>query len=207
MEVAGRGVDLALHGKYSPSGLVPVLHVDAETTVWDSLAIAEYANELAGGRAWPADAKARAHARCVTAEMHSGFPDLRAAMPMNIKMRLVGKPAGEVSEKVKSQLERITAIFTDARLKYGVPSGHPYLFGAFSAADAFYAPVVWRIVSYNVRLGTPEARAYVAAMRADPFMKEWETAALAETNPIGHYDVAAVELGGGRVRTDDEEVV
>lgn len=58
-----------------------------------------------------------------------------------------------------------------------------------------------------MRLGTPEARAYVAAMRADPFMKEWETAALAETNPIGHYDVAAVELGGGRVRTDDEEVV
>lgn len=114
VEVAGRGVDLALHGKYSPSGLVPVLHVDAETTVWDSLAIAEYANELAGGRAWPADAKARAHARCVTAEMHSGFPDLRAAMPMNIKMRLVGKPAGEVSEKVKSQLERITAIFTRA---------------------------------------------------------------------------------------------
>lgn len=179
------------------------MHLQDGTVVWDSLAIAEYVHEYVAG-VWPSDPKARAHARCIAAEMHSGFGDLRGAMPMNIKMRLIGK---EPSAKVASQIERITQIFTDARTRFGIPSGKgPYLFGAFSAADAFYAPVVWRFVTYNVRLATPEARAYVAAMRADPFMREWEAGALAETSAIGHYDTASGELGG-RARTEDEEVV
>ena len=198
IEVEGGGFN-PRHQAYSPSGLVPCLH-DTETgqRVWDSLGIAEWlAERLPAGCVWPADPAARAYARCIALEMHSGFPDVRANMPCNFKMRLNGGP---MSDKTALQVERIATIWAEARAKYGIPSGAgPYLFGAFSAADAMYAPVVSRFVSYNVSLDAwPEAKAYAAAMLNNAFYKQWEAAALVETNPIGHYDETALRVGNGR---------
>jgi glutathione S-transferase len=200
--VEGKGF-AKVHQQYSPNGLVPCVHDDDGTIVWDSLAIAEYLAERSpAGAVWPENPRARVLARCISAEMHSGFGDVRATMPMNIKTRVAGM---ELSEKVAQQVERIEELWTDARTTYGVPSGAgPYLFGKFTAADAFYAPIVWRFFCYNVPLKSALARQYVADMLRDTFMKEWEAGALAETNPIPHYDEAAVSQGGGLRAPSDE---
>ena len=149
--VAGRGPN-DLHRGYSQNGLVPCLHLENEFQIWDTLAIAEFlAESFPAKHLWPADRLARARARSVSAEMHSGFGSLRGARGMNIKMRLQGAP---LSAEVASDVARIDQIWTEARRQFGASSDQPYLLGAFSVADAMFAPVIWRFHSYNV-LSTP----------------------------------------------------
>ncbi|MEX2649444.1 MAG: glutathione S-transferase family protein [Alphaproteobacteria bacterium] len=154
--------------RFSPSGKVPVL-IEGELRIWDSLAICEYAAELAPAL-WPADAAARAVARSVSAEMHAGFMELRRLMSMDVTARL---PAPESTPTLRSDIARILELWGDCRARFE-PSG-PFLFGAFSVADAMYAPVVTRFVTYGVKL-TQSARAYVEAMTALPAMRDWASA-------------------------------
>lgn len=197
--ITGRGRNEAFFS-FSPSGLVPVLRDEASSvTVWDSLAICEYVAELAPpGRVWPVDAAARAYARSACAEMHSGFVELRSSHTMNIKMNLVGKP---LEKKVAEHVERITTIFETARARWGEAAtgaaAGPYLFGAFSAADAFYAPVICRFITYNISLeGSKRASEYMAAMLKDEHFAAWRADALKETLVLAHYDALSVETGG-----------
>jgi glutathione S-transferase len=166
-------------GSLSPSGLVPVLWEGAPGTgfpTWDTLAIVERANELFPDKGlWPSDPLARARARSVASEMHSGFRALRGAMPMNLRGRHPGKG---MSPDVARDIARISSIWTEARAKYG--RGGPYLFGAFSAADAFYAPVATRFVTYGVELAG-EAKAYLQALLQDSAVREWTVEGLKET--------------------------
>ncbi len=166
---------------HSPSGKVPCLN-DHGLAVWDSLAICEYLAERTPAL-WPADRAARAVARSVSAEMHSGFVALRQHMSMNIRKDYAGK--GRTPE-VEADIARITAIWNDCRARFG--AGGAYLFGAFTAADAMYAPVCFRFKTYGVK---PEgaAGAYLAAMLEHPWMREWEAAALAETESIPAEDL------------------
>ena len=189
VQVGGRGAHGG-HAAYSDSGLVPCLH-DGDLRVWDSLAIAEYLAERHAGL-WPADRRARARARSICAEMHSGFGAMRAALPMNVKLRLRGGP---VSDEVGADIERVVRIWSGCRAD-AVGAG-PYLFGDFSIADAMYAPVVWRFHTYNIAL-PPAAAHYRDAMLAHPAMREWQQAALAETVALGHYDTVAERFGGPR---------
>ncbi len=158
--------------KHSPSGKVPAL-IDAGLTVWDSMAICEYAAEVEP-TLWPLQRAARAVARAVSAEMHAGFAALRSKMPMNCKAALPGQ--GRTPE-VERDIARIAALWEECRERFG--GGGAFLFGAFSIADAMYAPVVWRFRTYAVAL-PPAARAYAEAMEALPAMQEWLAAALAE---------------------------
>ena len=162
----------------APSGKVPALH-DGDLVLWDSLAITEYlAEQYPGVAVWPADAEARAIARCVAAEMHSGFSALRTHMPMNCRASHPGK--GQTPE-VLADIARITALWTDCRTRFG--AGGPFLFGAFSAADAFYAPVVSRFLTYAVALPSI-CQDYVAAVRALPAMQAWYAAGIAEQERV-----------------------
>lgn len=187
--VSGGGASEA-HRGYSANGLVPCLH-DEGFQIWETLAIAEYLAER-HPVIWPADALARARARSVSAEMHAGFAALRNAMPMNIKLCLKGRAA---SAAVQADIDRIVAIWTEARRQFG--QGGPWLFGAFSAADAMYAPVVWRFRTYNVALPA-EAAAYRDAMLELPAMQLWQAGALAESARIADCDALAAEYGGDR---------
>jgi glutathione S-transferase len=170
--LAGQGAN-ATFRTFSPSGLVPALH-DGDTVVWESLAIAEYLAERHEGM-WPAERKARAFARSIAAEMHAGFRDLRNDMTMCIRERVDVRPW---SPALAADIERIAAIWTEARRRFG--DGGPYLFGRFSIADAFYAPVAFRFRTYDVDPGGI-ASDYAKALLAHPFVAEWERAALAET--------------------------
>ena len=161
--------------KHSPAGKVPIL-VDGATTVWDSLAILEYLAEKSP-RLWPADAGDRARARSVAAEMHSGFPNLRNHMSMNVRKRFPGK--GRTPE-VQAEIARIVQIWNEAK--------GPFLFGAFSGADAMYAPVVLRFRTYEVDL-PPVARGYYDAMLALPAMREWIAASEREAESIPQFDM------------------
>ena len=125
--------------------------------------------------------------------MHSGFANLRKAMPMNLKFKLKGKPA---EAAVQRDIDRIVEIWTEARTRFATPGG-PYLFGSFSVADGMYAPVVWRFHIYNVPL-PPVAAAYRDAMLAHPAMQEWYAAALQETEVVAHYDGVSKEYGEPR---------
>ena len=161
--------------KHSPSGKVPLLKVEGEL-IWDSLAICEWAAETwpkAG--LWPADKTARAVARSVTAEMHSGFLPMRRDMPMDILG--IHEPGPGVTEEASADIRRITAIWTFCRERFG--QGGPFLFGAFSIADAFFAPVVTRFTSYHVDLD-PVCRAYVEAVWAHPALQAWKRGAEVE---------------------------
>jgi glutathione S-transferase len=158
--------------RHSPSGRVPAL-IDGALTVWDSIAICEYAAEIEPAL-WQQDRAARATARSVSAEMHSGFAALRSKMPMDCQARLPG--AGRTPESEKD-IARIAALWEECRGRYGADG--PFLFGRFSIADAMYAPVVWRFRSYGVEL-PPVARAYANTMEALPAMQDWLAAALAE---------------------------
>ena len=160
-------------GRWSPSGRVPVL-LDGDLRIWDSVAICEYASELAGGAGWPADRNLRAFARSISAEMHSGFGALRHAMPMNIR---ASTPYKKHQAYVISDIARLTAIWEICRSRYGKDG--PFLFGKFSIADAMFAPVVWRFQTYAVEL-PPVSRAWVETMRTLPAMEEWRASALAE---------------------------
>lgn len=166
--------------KRSPNGKVPVLR-DGEVTVWDSLAITEYLAER-HAYLWPADAVARAHARCAGAEMHSGFQAVRNWMPMNVRRSY---PIAVPREDVQKDIDRIQALWTEARAKFGA-SG-PYLYGAFSAADAYFAPVVFRFATYGVKC-SPVVAEYLKAMLAHPSMQQWIADSKAETVVIGHEE-------------------
>ena len=159
--------------EFSPSGLVPCLH-DGDVVVWDSLAIAEYLAERHPGM-WPEDATARAFARSIVCEMHAGFRDLRGDMTMCIRERVDVRPW---SAALTKDIERIKALWSEARRRFG--SGGPYLFGAVSIADAFFAPVAFRFKTYGVE---PEGVAgdYWRSLLAHPLVRAWEAAALQET--------------------------
>jgi glutathione S-transferase len=160
---------------FTRSGKVPAL-VDGDVTIWDSLAIIEYAAErFPEARLWPEDRASRAHARSISAEMHSGFMALRNECGMNLH-----RPVGAIalSADARADIARIQQIWTECRERYG-RSG-PFLFGAFGGADAMFAPVVHRFRTYAVEV-TPDVRRYMDAMMALPAFAEWNRAALAET--------------------------
>jgi glutathione S-transferase len=160
--------------RYSPSGKVPYL-IDGTLGIWDSLAIVETLNELfPEAKLWPSDLAARAFARSVAAEMHSGFGALRNDMPMDLQASAPGK--GHTPEAL-ADAARIQEIWRACRKRFGA-SG-PYLFGAFTAADCFYAPVVFRFLSYGVTLDAT-AKSYCDAILAHPSVKSWRDAALRE---------------------------
>jgi glutathione S-transferase len=163
--------------KISPTRRVPVL-VDGDLCVWESLAICEYASEIAGGRGWPEDPRLRAFARAVAAEMHSGFPALRAACPMNA--RATGRRV-PMTPPLERDVVRIDAIWSGCRRDHGERG--PFLFGAFSAADAMFAPVVLRIRTYGLPLSGLATR-YLETMLADAHLREWIESACLETQVI-----------------------
>jgi len=155
----------------SPTGKVPLLK-HGERTVWDSLAICEYLAETFPDAAlWPADAHARAVARSVSAEMHSGFVGLRTAMPMDLKG--VYPDLGRTPQ-CAADIARLTALWADARARFGAEG--PFLFGRFSIADAMFAPVVTRLRAYAVELD-PVSQAYSDAVLDLPAMRDWYAAA------------------------------
>ena len=159
--------------KYSPSGKIPCL-IDGETIVWESLAICEYLAEKAPSLL-PSDGKARAEARSVSAEMHAGFSALRQEMSMDIR---ASTPSGIRSAELENDIARIVSIWEGCRQRYAGMG--PFLFGHFCMADAMYAPVVWRFLTYHVAL--PEAsHKWMETMTALPAMQEWRSAALAES--------------------------
>ena len=167
--------------KFNPAGRVPVL-VDEDFPVWDTLAIAEYvAERFPEKNLWPADPRQRARARSVCAEMHSGFSALRNRCPMNVEASLpeVGARCRDEWTDVAADLHRIDAMWTEALAE----SGGPFLFGAFSAADAFYAPVCSRVRTYALPLGAV-ASAYVDRIHAVPAMHAWCKAARREKDFI-----------------------
>ena len=167
-------------GDYSPSRRVPALH-DGDVRLWDSLAIAEYVNERwLGGRGWPADLAVRAHARAISAEMHSGFTALRQEMPMNCRKRVTGRTFGADAE---NDIVRVQAIWRDARRRHAGPG--KFLFGHFGVADAMYAPVVLRFVSYGVALA-PDVQGYADAIVSMPAMQEWLADAVTEALSDAH---------------------
>jgi glutathione S-transferase len=153
--------------QWSPSGKVPLLDDDG-LKVWDSLAICEYlAERFPESGLWPKDREARAVARAVSAEMHSGFQALRSTCPMDVAEDL---PMADIPDDVKADVARIEALWSDCRTRYGQDG--PYLFGSFTNADAMYAPVVTRIRTYRLPVG-PVASAYCDAIMAHPAMVRW----------------------------------
>ena len=156
----------------SQNGKVPALDDDG-VHVWESLAILEYlAEKFPRAGLWPADARARAHARAVAAEMHGGFAALRGECPMNFWRPVKRR---ELSADALADVARIDAMWSECRVRYG----GPFLFGAFGAADAMYAPVVSRFHTYAVEVGE-RSRAYMDAVMALPAWREWKEAALKE---------------------------
>ena len=164
----------ALLAQRSPTARVPVLR-HGEIVVWDSLAICEYVAELyPDAQLWPSDVHRRAHARAVSAEMHSGFQALRCELPMNIAKRL---PAPLLSTDAKADLARVLVLLEDCRARYA--SSGPYLFGSFSVADCMYAPVITRFTTYGIELSEVLAR-YRTMLYARPAMQRWIAEAQAE---------------------------
>jgi glutathione S-transferase len=172
-------------GATSPSRRVPVLR-HGELLVWDSLAICEYACELAG-RGWPAARDARAVARAACAEMHSGFSRLRSQWPMNA--RATGRTTPPDSERA-ADIARIENLWAECRSRFG--AGGPWLFGEFSVADAMYAPVVLRLRTYGQPVRDDTAR-YMATVLADVHLGNWLAAAAAES-----WVIEASEIGGNQ---------
>ena len=167
--------------EYSPSGKVPVL-IDDKVQVWESLAIIEYvAERFPGAGLWPQRSGARAHARAIAHEMHGGFLPLRRSCPMNMR-RAPG--AIELAADALANVARIDEIWTDCRARYG----GPFLFGAFGAADAMYAPVVSRFHTYGVPVG-PIARVYMDAVMSLPAWAVWEAEAQRETWVLPEFEI------------------
>ncbi|MBW3582249.1 MAG: glutathione S-transferase family protein [Euryarchaeota archaeon] len=158
--------------EWSPAGRVPVL-VDDDVTVWDTLAITEHLAETTAAPVWPKGREARALARSIVAEMHAGFSRLREALPMNLGKSFAYRERPEAA----ADIARVQELVLDARRRFG--DGGPFLFGAFTAADAFYAPVMSRFWTYSVPL-EPEVAAYRDAVLALPAFGEWREAALDE---------------------------
>jgi glutathione S-transferase len=177
----------ALLERHAPARRVPVLQ-NGKTTIWESLAICEYAAEIfPEAQLWPADRETRAVARAVANEMHSGFAALRQWLPMDIRSRL--SMAGR-AEKVAADIARVTLLWRECRAAHGAGGANgagPFLFGGFTIADAMFAPVTTRFVTYGVDLDETCAR-YVEAVTALPAMQAWIAAAKAEPWTIV-YDV------------------
>ncbi len=173
---------------FSPNGKVPCLHDEAlQTVVWDSLAIVEYLAEQYP-QVWPRDRRARAFARSAAAEMHSGFTALRGTCPMNvgIRVKLTAAPAA-----LQQDLARLDSLWQQGLSEFG----GPFLAGEqFSAVDAFFAPVAFRVQSYGLVLSAP-AMAYVARLLALPAMQQWTRAALAEGRREPSHEEACVAFG------------
>jgi len=164
-------------GPVSPVGKVPAL-VDADLAVWDTLAIAEYlAEKFPDKQLWPADVKARARARSICAEMHSGFAALRSACPMNIEAHLpeIGQLAWRDKPAVRADVARLVAMWSELLAQHG----GPMLFGTFSAADAYFAPVVMRLKTYALPV-PGDIAAYMGRVCALPGVQAWVQGALAE---------------------------
>ncbi|MFO7324323.1 MAG: glutathione S-transferase family protein [Pseudomonadota bacterium] len=158
--------------RFSPSGRVPVL-VDGDVKVWDSLAIVEYLAER-HEEVWPADARARAWARSAAAEMHSGFADLRTQCSMSVGVRV---RLHHLSDELLADLRRLTELWGDGFMRHG----GPFLAGrAFTAVDAFFAPVAARVQTYGLHLPR-DAMSYVERLLAQPAVREWIEAGIAET--------------------------
>jgi glutathione S-transferase len=169
---------------FSRAGKVPVL-VDGETVVWDSLAIIEYIAECyPEKKLWPDEAAARAHARSVCAEMHSGFVPLRSECGMNLRRPI--RPV-TLSPDAKANVTRIEEIWRECRARYGAKG--PFLFGGFGAADAMYAPVVHRLRTYAIDVA-PDTKAYMETMMALPAFQQWTREGLAETLVIDRFEDA-----------------
>jgi glutathione S-transferase len=169
---------------FSHSGKVPVL-IDGDVTIWDSLAIIEYlAERFPEKRLWPDDRAARAYARSISAEMHSGFVALRNECGMNLH-----RPIGAIalSDEASANIARVQQIWTECRERYG--KFGPFLFGSFGGADAMFGPVVHRFRSYVIEV-TPAVQAYMDAMMALPAFQEWTRGGLAETLVIPRFETA-----------------
>ena len=175
----------ALRRDMAPSRLVPALKIadaEGERIVWDTLAMAETLHEMYPDAGyWPKGAAARALARSLTAEMHSGFAALRGACPMNMRRRYAGF---EVDTEVQADLERLDQLWALALDRH---DQGPYLFGAFTVADAFYAPVASRIDTYDLPIGV-RAREYVSTVLSHPSVARWQAMALADGHIQEHYE-------------------
>lgn len=164
--------------EYSVAGFVPVLK-DESTTVWDSLAICEYISECyLSGRGWPIDPHVRAQARSCSAEMHSGFANIRRDMPMNV--RAMGRKI-DMSPEIEKEVTRLDHMWADLRLRYS--SQGPWLFGDFSIADCMFAPMVLRFHTYGVRR-SDESNNYMETMLQHPALTRWTNEAKDETEVI-----------------------
>ena len=171
--------------KHSPTGQVPLL-THGGLAIWDSLAIAEYLNERHPElHLWPADAAARARARCIACEMHSSYRELRFGLPMEFSSRGL---TPQINEQCAADIKRIVQIWCETRKTYG--TGGPFLFGTFTIADAMFAPVASRFTTYLPNLAaygdTGAAEGYRATMMALPGMIDWGKAAAAEP-PLAAY--------------------
>lgn len=168
--------------EHSPSGKVPVL-IDGEAVVWESLAIISYlADRFPEKPIWPEGKAARAHAKSISMEMHGGFQALRQACPMNLGKRFAAQDLGE---KVAADVARIEAIFREARGQFA--GSGPFLFGAFSAADAMFAPVLTRFETYQIAV-KPETRSYMDAVFSHPAFARWRSEALQEFWSIPDFE-------------------
>lgn len=165
--------------RYSPSGKVPIL-LDGDLTVWESLAICEYVAERFAPQLWPEDVEVKAIARSICAEMHAGFQVLRQTMPMDCRAR---HPGVGITANLQAEIDRIVAIWHECRQKFGIDGD--FLFGKFTIADAMFAPVISRFVTYGVKLN-PVASQYAEALWALPEMQEWLAGAMKESESIVH---------------------
>jgi glutathione S-transferase len=171
--------------RHTPSGKAPCLH-DDDLTVWDSLSIIEYlADSHPQYAVWPTERRPRAMARSLAAEMHSGFMDLRALLPMNMRRKVQRR---DLTAGALADAARLEQAFAEAREQFG--RGGDFLFGDFSAADAMFAPIVNRLYVYDVTV-TPMTRTYMDRMMALPAWQEWSGQASMEPWTIAKYEVAA----------------
>jgi glutathione S-transferase len=167
---------------FTHSGKVPAL-IDGDITIWDSLSIIEYiAERFPETRLWPEERASRAHARSISAEMHSGFAALRNECGMNLHRPVRAIP---LSADARANVARIQQIWAECHERYGKLG--PFLFGAFSGADAMFAPVVHRFLTFAIEVA-PDARHYMDAMMSLPAFQEWTRAGLAETLVIERFE-------------------
>lgn len=171
---------------FSPTGKVPCLH-NGDITVWDSMGITEFLAD-SHSAVWPAANPARAWARCAAAEMHSGFSSLRNTCPMHVAVRI---RLNDISPELQKDIDRINELWSEGLSRFG----GPYLAGdKFTAVDAFFAPVVFRVQSYGLPVNEA-AQAYVKHMLALPGMRDWENAALQETGRDASHEEESLAAG------------